>query len=321
MNLYQDAAGTIPAVLAGQPVGFAKRKSGTVDAIQATALSKATLGRWPKTGRRNICATTEVLISELGGATNAWAVSGAAGRAAANPWNGFRGMDVVGNGLDWHRAQSGAAGPISGLAGEKFTVTMYIGRGSSERMRSVFRNESAANESNISFNLTTGVVTKTQGSGLVTNESVTDLGGGIYRFIHTVTLGTDGVIKCGAGPGSANVGDYITVYAAQFERGATATPMQNVYGPNDITESGISDMWHLYNDGGDSLNVNLPAGTYGILSMDINKAIKTESVVLAAQGDINILRNERQLDSIIRTGAFSPVEQREIEDYWKRKYQ
>jgi len=51
MRLYQDAAGTTPAYVAGHPVGKVARAAGSVDATQATALSRPTLARWPKGGR------------------------------------------------------------------------------------------------------------------------------------------------------------------------------------------------------------------------------------------------------------------------------
>jgi len=51
MRLYQDAAGTTPAYVAGHPVGKVARAAGSVDATQATALSRPTLARWPMRGR------------------------------------------------------------------------------------------------------------------------------------------------------------------------------------------------------------------------------------------------------------------------------
>lgn len=48
ISLYQDSAATIPVTDYGQPVGYASRAAGTADALQATALSRPALGRWPK---------------------------------------------------------------------------------------------------------------------------------------------------------------------------------------------------------------------------------------------------------------------------------
>ena len=60
-RLFQDAAGTIPAILPGQPVGLIQRAAGTVDVLQATAAAKPTLARFPRGGRRNLLVATEAL--------------------------------------------------------------------------------------------------------------------------------------------------------------------------------------------------------------------------------------------------------------------
>ncbi|MFE3838598.1 hypothetical protein [Pseudogemmobacter sonorensis] len=52
--LAQDAAGSVPLTGPGQPVGLARRAAGTVDAPQPVALSRPTLARWPRGGRRNL---------------------------------------------------------------------------------------------------------------------------------------------------------------------------------------------------------------------------------------------------------------------------
>lgn len=53
-RMFQDAAGITPAVNPGHPVGRLKRAAGTADAMQATALSRPTLARHPKGGRRSM---------------------------------------------------------------------------------------------------------------------------------------------------------------------------------------------------------------------------------------------------------------------------
>lgn len=95
---------------------------------------------------------------------------------------------------------------------------------------------------------------------------------------------------------------------------------QAIVSPNDITEAGVPDLWHLYNDGGDSLNVTLPAGTYGLASIDINRAITITTITSDGTTPINTLRHERQLDVILRAGAFSAGEETAIRDYWGRVF-
>src|SRR5690606_33678465 len=65
-----DAAGTTLATAAGQPVGKVTRAAGSVDASQATALSRPTLARWPKGGRRNLLTWTEDLTDAAWGKNN-----------------------------------------------------------------------------------------------------------------------------------------------------------------------------------------------------------------------------------------------------------
>lgn len=321
MNLYQDAAGTIPAVLAGQPVGCAKRKSGTVDATQATALSKGTLARWPKSGRRNLMnlntfepvAVGRTSSYNAGGLQVVLTQSGISGEVIGKGvLNDIPYIDVKYFGTNSGGATAffnlGCNTPIAVAEGERFVTSIYLAflAGTYPTGLRTFQNfNPAPTQSNTGTPAVTGEFTK-------------------FSVTGAVGVGKNIAAGCGAYIGVA-VGDSIDctvrVGGVQFERGTIATPTQLAYGINDITEPNVPDLWHIYNDGGDSLNANLPAGTYGILSMDINRVIKTESVVLAEQGDINILRNERQLDSIIRTGAFSPAEQREIENYWMRKFQ
>lgn len=64
-RLWQDSAGVTPVTAAGQPVGLVSRAAGTVDASQATALSRPTLARWPKGGRRNLLTWTEDFSNAL----------------------------------------------------------------------------------------------------------------------------------------------------------------------------------------------------------------------------------------------------------------
>ena len=81
-----------------------------------------------------------------------------------------------------------------------------------------------------------------------------------------------------------------------------------------------ADFWHLYNDGGDSLNVTLPAGTYGLASIDINREITITTITSDGTTPINTLRHERQLDVILRAGAFTYGEEQAIRDYWGRVF-
>lgn len=319
MNLYQDADGTIPAVLAGQPVGFAKRKSGTVDATQATALSKGTLARWPKTGRRNLANFAQAPASNAGwtsGVTNNGVNISKVGYGIDSDGQPFADMRYAGTPTNGSvsNAYAVSSARVSAAPNDAFNsrLSAKVVGGSLSGITGVKNAVALEDSASVYF----GELGLTRAASFDEFVSIEPYGSSSNPALAFARPSV--VLVCTIG---APIDVTIRYKGLMFERGAVKTPFQFNYGPNDITENGAPDLWHIYNDGGDSLNANLPAGTYGILSMDINKVIKTESIVLAAQGDINILRNERQLDSIIRTGAFSPVEQREIEDYWRRKFQ
>ncbi|MFE3838597.1 hypothetical protein [Pseudogemmobacter sonorensis] len=98
----------------------------------------------------------------------------------------------------------------------------------------------------------------------------------------------------------------------QFEAGAVATPLQHNLGPHDVTEPGVPDVWHLWDDGGDSLPVSLPAGTYGRAWVDHLGAVTVDAVSAPA----NALLTTRQAGVILRAGAFNAAEEAAIRKYW-----
>ncbi|MCB5411769.1 hypothetical protein [Pseudogemmobacter faecipullorum] len=102
----------------------------------------------------------------------------------------------------------------------------------------------------------------------------------------------------------------------QLEIGGMATRGQLVTSANDVTEPGVPDVWHLFNDGGDSLPVTLPTGTYGRAFVDHLGAVTVDTVV----NPVNALMTTRQADMILRQGAFSAAEIASITAYWEARY-
>ncbi|WP_226341059.1 hypothetical protein, partial [Gemmobacter serpentinus] len=103
----------------------------------------------------------------------------------------------------------------------------------------------------------------------------------------------------------------------QMETGNTATPYQRVDTDLDVTEAGIPDIWHLWNDGGDSINAAaMPAGTYGLAYVDVLGNVTTTTVTSDGSTPINLLRTERQVDAVIRQGAFTAAEIAQLTQYW-----
>src|SRR5690606_21876875 len=93
----------------------------------------------------------------------------------------------------------------------------------------------------------------------------------VVAFASTAKVRNAVILHCNVGQSAAPIDLTVRICAMQFETGLSLTPLQRNYGPSDVTEAGLPDLWHLYNDGGDSLPLILPAGTYGIASLPVSK--------------------------------------------------
>jgi hypothetical protein len=83
-----------------------------------------------------------------------------------------------------------------------------------------------------------------------------------YSITFASTANSDGLIiqdrVGGGGVGAVDIGRF------QLEIGATATAYQKVVTANDVTQTGLADVFYASDDGGDSINWTAPAGTYTI---------------------------------------------------------
>lgn len=324
-RLFQDAGGTTPAIIAGQPVGLIKRLAGSVDALQATALSKPTLARWPKVGMRNLGALNvfdSVALGPISGPS--FTRSGLTITGAINGIN----VDCIGKGMDngvpyvdlhiygtstaasTHYVNVAYTAALPVIGGMQYTTSLWL-----KSLRPVEENINA------DFRVFQNFNAPTSGSAL---PRIPTLEWMRYSVTGTPSEGQTVFSSRGGYLRVNQAGDLVDVKirvgGLQCEIGAVATPLQIVYGTNDITETGVADLWHLYNDGGDSLNVTLPAGTYGLASIDINRAITITTITSDGTTPINTLRHERQLDVMLRAGAFSSGEEIAIRDYWGRVF-
>ncbi|SEB80029.1 hypothetical protein [Rhodobacter sp. 24-YEA-8] len=311
-RLFQDAAGTIPATLADQPVGLAKRLAGSVDAAQATALSRPTLARHPKGGRRNLQLRSDGI--------QGWSMSGASNVgnrkimvSTANVAHfGFGSPVAFSAGVATQRLKV----KKDGIYSYAFVALLQAGDGSSAM-------------AGVSINLDTGEL-NSPGS-LLTNyyASPTPDADGywsvtISRSVGDTTSAARVIVNNTPGSSFVFTGDGtsgVLVKDVQIEAGAVSTPYQNVITPNDITEAGKPDIWHLWNDGGDSLNAApLPAGTYGLAYVDVLGGVTITTAASDGTTPINLLRAERQAQVILRQGAFTAAEEAQIRSYWGGLY-
>ena len=105
----------------------------------------------------------------------------------------------------------------------------------------------------------------------------------------------------------------VMIWGGQLEFGSVVTPYQRVTtGYEDF--GGVPSVWHLYNDGGDSLPITLPAGTYGRARVNTDGQVTVDTVV----DPTDALSGTRQVDVILRQGAFTPEEEAKIRAYWAR---
>ncbi|MCL4068993.1 hypothetical protein M3484_20765 [Pseudomonas sp. GX19020] len=299
--LFQDAAGTIPATLPDQPVGLAKRLTGSVDASQATALSRPTLARHPKGGRTNVASSSRDLsrwLQASGAVSVGDVVTASTANQAANIRVNVSVTELV------ITADVSALTPEA-VSGEFVCIGAFAEGGAFVRAQ---------------VNIVTGVATTTGNAQVVENI---DLGSG-ERRITVRCFGnayTSAALVAGQYNNNFPAGRSFRFRGACINIGGVKLPFQDVVSANDITEAGKPDIWHLWNDGGDSLNAApLPAGTYGLAHVDVLGGVTITTIASDGTTPINLLRAERQAQVILRQGAFTAAEEAQIRSYWGGLY-
>lgn len=294
-RLWQDSTGVTPVTDPGQPVGLVSRAAGTADASQATALSRPTLARWPKGGRRNLMSISEPTVATV-------TVGGSSGIVDAAGFGQFShsiNFPIVGTALFAYVRPDA-------VSGTEVTFSAFVVM--DDGLPPTFGSSTTTDAAN-DFSLRIG--NNTGGGPL--NYVVAHMGGGIYRVSVNATLGASlnntGITKVAS---NSDRGFRATGY--QLEAGNTLTPYQRVTTQYDITEDDVPDVWHLYDDGGDSLPVTLPAGTYGRAWVDADGLVTVDTVVDPADA----LVSNQQADIILRQGAFTAEEEANIRTYWAR---
>ncbi|RRH71275.1 phage head spike fiber domain-containing protein [Falsigemmobacter faecalis] len=288
MRLFQDAAGTLPAFLAGHPVGKVVRAAGTVDAAQGTALSRPTLARWPKGGRRNLVPGSEFLSSGSAHAGETTRVSD----AEPTPW-GTRAPIISYAGTSPGRYT--IYGTVDVIEGERYSFSMWIKLISGTSV-SVY-DPAIAGTVSVFSQLVQGEWVKVKYEGRVSN----------FTASRNLQL-------------RLSDGGSVAVARVQYEKAASVTPYQEVASPVNVTEEGVPDIWHLWNDGGDSLPAVLPAGSYEIAWVTPLGAFSYAAVTSDGTAGTDLLRAERMADVIIRAGTFTATEKTALEAYWRQRY-
>lgn len=303
-RMWLDSAGVTPVTAPGQPVGLVSHAAGTADASQATALSRPTLVRWPKGGRRNLLTGTE----DLGNA--AWAK----GRVTVAGPNSIREIDNEGEHL--------VSQPAYFEEGEKYTASLDVVSVGGRNIRIAFQGTAFSNSSRAAiFDATSGEIIDTH-AGLET--SAVPAPGGGWRFSVTATAVSSRTallyLSIANGSSISFMGDPergLDLTRLSITRGPTST-YQCVTTANDVTEAGVPDVWHLWDDGGDSLPAVFPAGNLHIAYVNEIGAVSYSTATSDGATGVDLLLAERMADVIVLDRAFTHDEESKIEAYWAR---
>ncbi|MBJ2153656.1 hypothetical protein [Paracoccus sp. IB05] len=322
-RLSLDSAGTVPAILPDQPVGLVRRLVGSVNASQATALSRPTLARWPKGGRRNVVPASGV------GAAPGLIGSGQPG-ALPTGWTSSAGREVIAVEDDISVIR------FSGTTTGAFFINLHgntsVAASDGQAWVSSFDCEllDARNVQQLAIQQSSRVA----GGGNKSGGMVTPLpSSGRSRVITGPETFLDSQGPVGSGP-VAHILTYLRFTAAtadwsftiragkvQIEKAPLVSPYQHVAAANDVTETGNPEVWYLWSDGGDSLDATpVPAGTYGLAWVDVLGEMTVSSVTSDGTTPVDLLRAERQADVILRQGTFTSAEEAQIRSYWAGRY-
>lgn len=309
--------GSSLANLADYSMASMRVLQGRPPAAQATALSRPTLARWPKGGRRNLLLRSEDFANGLWPQSQMTVASG----AVAAPVAGRMADKIVATAVDggkfvYQTVTPGAANVFSfyAKAAEHYLLrAMEIG---SYAWRAT-------------FDLSSGVISQSGGASFVA-AGMAAVGGGWWRcWLSSSRAGSSAFSVAGfpddipppTNTPASYTGDVMSglyVWGAQVEIGPAPSAYQRVTTANDVTDAGVPDAWHLSNDGDDSLPVTLPAGLYGRASIDHLGNVAVDTVTLATAGPVETLVHQRQADVVIRQGVLSAPEIARIESYARR---
>ena len=247
-TMWQDSAKTTPVTAAGDRVGYISDKSGRGnDAYQTTLASRPTLARIPSSGRRNLLTYSEQFDNAAWTKTNITASANTSGTT-----------DPIGTNTASKILETTATGTHSiritatVTSGQNITFSFYAKAAGRNFVR--FWEDVNTGKQGY-FDLANGTATNSDFSSI----AIQSVGNGWYRCSGTINsfagtsygfrvhVSTDGTTTSYAGDDTKGV----YLWGAQLETGSTATSYQKVVATTDVTESGVSDLWHLVFDGSD----------------------------------------------------------------------
>lgn len=306
-RLWLDAGGTAPVTVPGEVVGRLASAHGAMNATQTTGGARPTLVRWPKGGRRNLTG-----LHNTPAALNGTITSMGPG-------------DFVLTSTVAERCRATVAG-YAFTAGNSYTISceMTSTDGTLQYCGLCWYNDAPTKTA--LFN-SDGVLVASEGAPSYTS---TPMGDGWHRIsISTSALASglnhtsawfcasDGTVSNGP---RALVGSKIRLRNLQVEAGTAPTPYQQVVSNFDASEAGKPSVWHLFDDGGDSLPAVLPTGAMYLAFCDYLGTASYASVSSDGTTPTDLLRAERMGDVVVMGRDYTSAEKAALARYWARKF-
>lgn len=258
-TLFQDSAGTTPAVL-GSVIGRINSANGSgVYASQATTSKKPILKRMPTSGIRNLMINSGDILT---GAD--WVIGLGWTMTLVNPFlNGEKGYRFKNDGAASSRNLSKTIGTSDGAA--RSLSTIFEKSSSDTAVASSIGIYNATTSSFVSravLNWSDGSVSNAVGSGgyAVKMADIGTNGGVVYRLVCTGSVPAGSIISQFLYPTSTGTNNHsVIVHGSQREIGSSATAYQSTIGGYDVFEPGFNQVYWLDYDGvDDELVLNNP---------------------------------------------------------------
>jgi hypothetical protein len=322
-SLWQDTGATSAVTAVTQTIARANDLSTNArHATQATAGSRPTYSRIPVGGRRNLLTFTEQLDNAEWAKVDA-TVTANAGLA---PDGTMTADKIVGNVIALGQRRCCATQNATMTNAVVHILSFYAKEDDTPHCV-VNVDNGSGNLLSVSCNLNTGAGSVFYYSGITSDpaDSIT-VGAAVsgWRRVEVKFLARGGfsrvLIGSSASAPTALVpfwwnsdGDGVRgvlVWGAQLEAAATVTAYQRVVTARDVTQSGVSDVFYMFDDGGDSLNWTAPVGTYDIAYVNsLGTVTVLTSQALSGAVDVTIPTDLVEYVAVNRTLTAGEVSQ------------
>lgn len=315
-TMFQDSAGTVPAVL-GQPVGRINSANGNgVYASQITTGKKPILKRQPTSGIRNLLLDSDDLF-----AATDWSSASGWSQAEVNPYRvGMKSWRVTNIGSGTRYLQKNV-GVVVTAQQKVFNVVLEKAPSdtAAQSVVSIYNSTLTSHAARVQLTWSTGAATTTVGTGGVEKLSESGPNGGVvYRIWCSGTVPVGDTEQVLLYPTGSTVNAHTSiVHGCQLEVGTAATNHQITVGGYDVYEPGYNQVYWLDYDGvDDELLLNNPdlGSNSTRISATINGPVIEQGLTLGA----DLTLNTDNLGLILINRALSTEEQNMITNYYSR---